>query len=79
MYGVSLPQGFDIIKLCFSILFFYIYCGAFVFSIGFLTSGIIAFSLADIVGKYFLFLQIFFFSEQKKKGRDILEVFGTFM
>jgi hypothetical protein len=30
------------------------------------------FPWADIVGKYFLFLQIFF-SEQKKEGRDILE------
>jgi hypothetical protein len=33
----------------------------------FLTSGIRALSLADIVGKYFLFLQIFF-SEKKKRG-----------
>ena len=52
------------------ILFLYIYCGAFVFSIGFLTSGIRALSLADIVGKYFLFLQIFF-SEKKKESHDI--------
>jgi hypothetical protein len=36
-----------------------------------LTSGIRPLSLADIVGKYFLFLQILFFSEKKKKGRDI--------
>jgi hypothetical protein len=35
------------------------------------------FPWADIVGKYFLFLQIFF-SEKKKEGRDILEVFGIF-
>jgi hypothetical protein len=44
----------------------------------FLTIGIRALSLADIVGKYFLFLQIFF-SEKKKEGRDIPEVFGIFM
>jgi hypothetical protein len=43
----------------------------------FLTSGIRALSLAGVVGKYFLFLQIFF-SEQKKEGRDIIEVFGIF-
>jgi hypothetical protein len=36
------------------------------------------FPWADIVGKYFLFLQIFFFSEKKKEGRDILEVFSIF-
>jgi hypothetical protein len=44
----------------FFILFLYIYCDAFVFSIWFLKIGIRALSLADIVGKYFLFLQIFF-------------------
>jgi hypothetical protein len=37
LYGVALPQGFDIIKLCFSILLFYIYCDAFVFSLWILT------------------------------------------
>jgi choline-glycine betaine transporter len=36
-------------------------------SIWFLTSGIRALSLADIVGKYFLFLQIFFFRRRKKR------------
>jgi hypothetical protein len=35
----------------------------------FLTSGIRALSLADIVGKYFLFLQIFFFGEEKRGPR----------
>jgi hypothetical protein len=44
----------------------------------YLTSGIRALSLADIVGKYFLFLQIFF-SEKKKEGRDIPEIFSIFM
>jgi hypothetical protein len=79
LYGVALPQGFDIIKCDFFIFFLYICCGDFVFSIWFLTSGIRALSLADIVGKYFLFLQIFFFSEKKKEGRDIPEIFGIFM
>jgi hypothetical protein len=37
------------------------------------------FPWVDIVGKYFLFLQFFFFSEQKKEGRDILEVFDIFL
>jgi hypothetical protein len=37
------------------------------------------FPWADIVGKYLLFLQIFFFSEKKKEGPDILKVFGIFM
>jgi hypothetical protein len=54
----------------------YICCGDFVFSLWFLTSGIRAISLADIVGKYFLFLQICF-SEKKKEGRNIIEIFGT--
>jgi hypothetical protein len=66
LYGVALPQGFDIIKWCFYIFFFYICCGDFVFGIGFLTSGIRALSLADIVGKYFLFLQIFFRRRKKR-------------
>jgi hypothetical protein len=57
--------------------FFYIFCGSIVYSVfvviifvdlfRFLTSGIRALSLADIVGKYFLFLQIFF-SEKKKRA-----------
>jgi hypothetical protein len=49
-------------------LFFYIYCGAFVFSIhvlGFLKSGIRALSRAGVVGNYFLFLQIFFGEEKR--------------
>jgi hypothetical protein len=78
LYGVALPQGFDSNKEDFA------YCSCisivviFVFSIWFLTSGIRALSLADIVGKYFLFLQIFF-SEKKKEGRDIPELFGIFL
>jgi hypothetical protein len=44
----------------------------------FLTSGIRTLSLADIVGKYFLFLQIFF-SKKKKEGHDIPETFGIFL
>jgi hypothetical protein len=35
----------------------------------YLTIGIRALSLADIVGKYFLFLQIFFFGEEKRGPR----------
>jgi hypothetical protein len=62
----------------FHIVLCILYCGDFLFSIWFLTSGIRALSLADIVGKYFLFLQIFF-SEKKKEGRDIPEIFGIFM
>jgi hypothetical protein len=45
-------------------------CGDYICrSIWFLTSGIRALSLADIVGKYFLFLQIFFFGEEKRGPR----------
>jgi hypothetical protein len=52
-------------------LFFYICCGVFVFSIGFLTSGIRALSLAGVVGNYFLFLQIFFFRRRgPRHSRD---------
>jgi hypothetical protein len=53
-------------KIVFSILFFYICCGAFVFSLWFLTIGIRALSLAGVVGNYFLFLQIYFFFGKKK-------------
>jgi hypothetical protein len=60
--------------------FFYLVCGSIVYSVfvviifvdlfRFLTSGIRALSLAgDIVGKYFLFLQIFFFGEEKRGPR----------
>jgi hypothetical protein len=49
----------------------------FVFSLWFLTIGIRALSLADIVGKYFLFLQIFF-RRRKKEGRDIPEILVYF-
>jgi hypothetical protein len=60
-------KGLIVIKR-FCILFLYICCGSFVFSLWFLTSGIRALSLADIVGKYFLFLQIFFFRRRKKRA-----------
>jgi hypothetical protein len=51
----------DILLYCIQIRF-----GAFVFSIWNLTSGIRALSLAGSVGKYFYFLQIYFFG--KKRG-----------
>jgi hypothetical protein len=44
----------------------------------FLTSGIRALSLAGVVGNYFLFLQIFF-SEKKKEGRYIPDIFSIFL
>jgi hypothetical protein len=37
--------------------------------IGYLTIGIRALSLAGVVGNYFLFLQIFFFGEEKRGPR----------
>jgi hypothetical protein len=54
------------------IIFIYLwyYCDILYSGIWLVTSGIRALSLADIVGKYFLFLQ-FFFSKKKKEGRDI--------
>jgi hypothetical protein len=74
LYGVALPQGFDSNKVwfllfCFVDLFLYsvFVVILFVDLFRFLTSGIRALSLADIVGKSFLFLQIFF-SEKKKRG-----------
>jgi hypothetical protein len=42
------------------------------------TIGIRALSLVGVVGKYFLFLQIFF-SEKKKEGRDIPKIFSIFL
>jgi hypothetical protein len=69
LYGVALPQGFDIIKLCFSILFFYICCGAFVFSIWFLTSGIRALSLGRHCGQIFFIFADFFFGAEKRGPR----------
>jgi hypothetical protein len=45
----------------------------------FLTIGIRALSLAGVVGNYFLFLQIFFFLEKKKEGRDITDIFSIFL
>ena len=68
--------------------FFYLVCGSIVYSLfvviilvdlfRYLSSGIRALSRAGVVDKYFLFLQIFF-SEKKKKGRDIPEIFSIFL
>jgi hypothetical protein len=82
-------KGFDIIKLWFSIWFhiscvvivfryLWIYCDILYSGLWFLTSGIRALSLAKEGKICFLFLQIFF-SEKKKEGRDIPELFGIFM
>jgi hypothetical protein len=62
---LSYLKGLMVIKEILHI-FLYICCGSFVFSLWFLTSGIKALSLAGVVGKYFLFLQIFFFGEEKR-------------
>jgi hypothetical protein len=85
LYGVALPQGFGNNKVWFllsllrgSILYSIFVVILFLYLFGYLTSGIRALSLADIVDKYFLFLQIFF-SEKKKEGRDIPEIFGIFI
>jgi hypothetical protein len=75
-----------IIECGFFYIALWIYC---VFSIcgdyisdlfRYLTSGIRALSRAGVVGNYFLFLQIFFFfSEKKKEGRDIPDIFSIFL
>jgi hypothetical protein len=78
-------KGLIIIKCGFFYIALWIYCvfsicGDYIGSdIWFLTSGIRALSLAGVVGNYFLFLQIFFFSEKKKEGRDIPDIFSIFM
>jgi hypothetical protein len=56
-------------RSCVVIVFRYlwIYCDILYSGIWFLTSGIRALSLAGVVAKYFLFLQIFF-SEKKKRA-----------
>jgi hypothetical protein len=70
-------KGFDIIKLWFSIwfhiscvvivfIYLWIYCDILYSGLWFLTIGIRALSLARVVGNYFLFLQIFFFGEEKR-------------
>jgi hypothetical protein len=61
-------KGLVIIKLCFSILFFYIYCGSFAFSIGYLTSGIKALSFGRHCGKIFFIFADFFFQSRKKRA-----------
>jgi hypothetical protein len=78
LYGVALPQGFDGNKGDFAYFSCISIVVIFVFSIGFLTIGIRALSLAGVVGKYFLFLQIFFL-EKKKEGRDIPDIFSIFL
>jgi hypothetical protein len=67
------------IFLCGSIVYSVFVVIIFVYLFRFLTSGIRALSLIDIVDKYFLFLQIFFFEEEKKEGHDIPEIFCIFM
>jgi hypothetical protein len=47
--------------------------------IWFLTSGTRALSLANIVGKYFVFLQIFFSKKKKKKDAKFSEVLGIYI
>jgi hypothetical protein len=67
-----LACGYTVYSIFVVIIFSYIF--------RFLTSGIKAVSLADIVGKYFLFLQFFFFFRRRKKeGRNIPEIFGIFI
>jgi hypothetical protein len=67
LYGVSLPQGFDIIKCGFSILFLYYLCGDYILDLfWFLTIGIRALSLAKEGKNFFLFLQKF--SREEKEG-----------
>ena len=46
-------------------------------SIWFLTSGIRALSRAGVVGNYFYFCR--FFSEKKKEGREIPDIFSIFL
>jgi hypothetical protein len=65
LYDVALPQGFDSNKEYFAFMFLYICCCDFLFSLWFLTIGIKELSLADIVGNFFLFLQIFFGEEKR--------------
>jgi hypothetical protein len=50
-------------------LWILLWCILYIRSDWFLTSGIRALSLAGVVGKYFLFLQIFFFGEEKRGPR----------
>ena len=54
---------------CVVIIFIYLwyYCDILYSGIWLVTSGIRALSLADIVGKYFLFLKNFFFQRRKKR------------
>jgi hypothetical protein len=67
---------------------FYLVCGSIVYSVfmviifvdlfRFLTSGIRSLSLGRHCGQIF-FIFADFFSEKKKEGRDILEVFSIFL
>jgi hypothetical protein len=63
------PKGLIVIKEIIHIFLVYM-LWYLVFSLWFLTSSIRALSLADIVGKYFLFSQIFFFGEEKIGQRN---------
>jgi hypothetical protein len=75
-------KGLVIIKCCF----FYILYGSIVYLVfvviilvdifRFLTIGIRALSLGRNCGQIFFFWRIFFL---KKQGRDIIEVFSTFL
>jgi hypothetical protein len=62
-------KGFDIIKLCFSILFFCIYCGVLYSGIWFLTIGIRALSLGRHCGQIFFIFADFFFGVEKRGQR----------
>jgi hypothetical protein len=45
----------------------------------YLTSGIRALYLADIMDKYFFIFADFLFGEKKKEGPDIPEIFSIFL
>jgi hypothetical protein len=66
------------ILLCGSIVYSVFVVIIFVDLYWFLTSGIRALSRAGVVGNYFYFCR-FFFSEKKKEGRDIPDIFSIFL
>jgi hypothetical protein len=78
LYGVALPQGFDGNKgdfaYCSSISIVVLLYSVF----GFLTIGIRALSLGIHCGEIF-FIFADFFSEKKKEGRDIPDIFSIFL
>jgi hypothetical protein len=59
-------KGFDIIKLCFPIFFFCIYCDILYSGIWFLTIGIRALSLGRHCGQIFFIFAYFFFGVEKR-------------